>query len=160
MAYHSPSPYFLPHCVTSLSPESLRKFGNHICNTLGDIGGKGQGAVSVPHTGRGLNLTLTERVDATPPLSFCHARWTIIRIVLKFSVAFWYPLRNFWLKQFDGVMSGHGPITSQREQGQTIFARNGGLCTLEGDIDHNELMSFNLLDKVRGQVKVKVRSVT
>ena len=40
-------------------------------------------------------------------------------------------------------MSGHEDMTSQRVQGQTIFARNGGLLhALEGDINHDET-SFN-----------------
>ena len=32
-------------------------------------------------------------------------------------------------------MSGHGAMTSQEVQGQAIFARNSGICLLEGDIE-------------------------
>ena len=46
-----------------------------------------------------------------------------------------HPLRNFWQKKIDRIMSGHGAVTSQELKGRAIFARNSGNGTLEADIE-------------------------
>ena len=63
-------------------------------------------------------------VDATLPLRlFCDARRTMSRIVLEFYIAHGASLTQLLNKnKFDRVMSGHGAMTSQEVQRQTIFA--------------------------------------
>ena len=47
---------------------------------------------------------------------------------------------TFDKKKNDRIMLGHGAMPSLRGQAQAIFLREmAGYCTLEGDIDHNEV---------------------
>ena len=64
-------------------------------------------------------------VDATlPEFFFCDARRNMKRIVLKFCIAYGASFVQLLVKKFDRVMSGHGVMTSQKVQGQAVFARN------------------------------------
>ena len=60
--------------------------------------------------------------------------------MLKLSIASGESFVQLLVQKIDRVVSDHGGMTSHREQGQVIFARNGvtDYCTLEGSIDHDK----------------------
>ena len=67
-----------------------------------------------------------------PLLSFCDARQTMSRIVLKFCIAY-----GTFFAQL--LVEKHGAVASQEVQGQTIFARSSGILhTFKGNIDLDE----------------------
>ena len=78
------------------------------------------------------------------PPEFFYARLTISWIVLKFSIAFVASFVQLLVEKIDRVMLGHGAMTSQREQGQAIFAENGGLLHINprpaGALDFHALL--------------------
>ena len=73
-----------------------------------------------PRSGRG-------SMHPTLSFFFCDARQTMSQIVLKFCMAYGASFAQLLEKNFDRIMSGYGAMTSQKVQGQAIFARNSGI---------------------------------
>ena len=61
------------------------------------------------------------------------------RIVLNFCIAYGASFAQLLVKKFDRVMPGHRAMTLQEVQGQAILREMAEYCTLEGDIDHDEI---------------------
>ena len=65
--------------------------------------------------------------------------------MLKLCIVYGASLVQLLVKRnFDPVMSGHGAMTSQEVQGQTIFARNSGIWHITGLCsDRNHTKALN-----------------